>query len=150
MRATRASPLFITSKPSPFSPFLPCGSSSCDRYLASLAFSTPRWYSVAVAGRWAAAAAQQRQQGGVVGHSAMPPLPVPTMPRLLVLRQSGTGEVLRGGVHSSLLASPPTCVPPRPSPLFFCVLAISFSISPIFSRIPMVAGCPRALGEAEI
>lgn len=49
--ATRASPLFITSNPSPFSPFLPCGSNSCERYLASLAFSTPRWYSVAVLGR---------------------------------------------------------------------------------------------------
>lgn len=29
--------------------------------------------------------------------------------------------------------------PGRPSPLFFCVRAISFSISEIFSRIPMVA-----------
>lgn len=46
--ATLASPLFITSKPSPFSPFFPDGSNNCDRYLASLALSTPKWYSVAI------------------------------------------------------------------------------------------------------
>ena len=45
--ATRASPDLSTSKPSPFSPFLPVGSSSCPRYLASLAFNVPKWYSVA-------------------------------------------------------------------------------------------------------
>lgn len=35
-------------------------------------------------------------------------------------------------------------LPGRPSPLFFCVRAISFSISEIFSRIPMVADEPGA------
>ena len=34
--------------------------------------------------------------------------------------------------------------PGRPSPLFFCVRAISFSISEIFSRIPMAAAEPGA------
>lgn len=47
MSATRASPDFSTSKPSPFSPFLD-GSSNCERYLANFAFSVPKWYSVAV------------------------------------------------------------------------------------------------------
>ena len=32
----------------------------------------------------------------------------------------------------------------RPSPLFFCVRAISFSISEIFSKIPMAAAEPSA------
>ena len=40
--ATLASPDFKTSKPSPFSPFLPEGSKSWDRYLASLAFNVPK------------------------------------------------------------------------------------------------------------
>ena len=35
--ATLASPLFMTSKPSPFSPPFPEGSNNCDLYLASLA-----------------------------------------------------------------------------------------------------------------
>lgn len=39
--ATRASPDFNTSKPSPFSPFL-AGSSNCDRYFANFAFSRPK------------------------------------------------------------------------------------------------------------
>ena len=47
MRATRASPLFITSNPSPFSPFFPDGSSNWLLYLASFALRTPKWYSVA-------------------------------------------------------------------------------------------------------
>uniref|UniRef100_A0A182U889 Uncharacterized protein n=1 Tax=Anopheles melas TaxID=34690 RepID=A0A182U889_9DIPT len=47
IRAMRASPDLSTSNPSPFSPFFD-GSSSCDRYFASFAFSNPRWYSVAV------------------------------------------------------------------------------------------------------
>lgn len=34
--------------------------------------------------------------------------------------------------------------PGRPSPLFFCVRAISFSISEIFSKIPMAAAEPGA------
>ena len=45
--ATLASPDLSTSKPSPFSPFLPEGSNNCERYLANLAFKVPRWYSVA-------------------------------------------------------------------------------------------------------
>ena len=72
--ATRASPDLSTSNPSPFSPFFPVGSSSCDLYLANLALRVPRWYSVA---------------------------------------------------------------------LFFCVRAISFSISLIFSRMPMVINRER-------
>lgn len=69
-RATRASPDFITSNPSPYylnqrintplhsllamrlmSVTFPAdfeGSRSCDLYLASLALSKPKWYSVAV------------------------------------------------------------------------------------------------------
>ena len=47
IRATRASPDFKTSKPSPFSPDFLEGSNNCERYLASLAFSSPKWYSVA-------------------------------------------------------------------------------------------------------
>lgn len=46
MSATRASPLFNTSKPSPFSDFLD-GSNNCERYFASFAFRRPKWYSVA-------------------------------------------------------------------------------------------------------
>jgi hypothetical protein len=46
MRATLASPLFNTSKPSPFSDFFD-GSKSWDLYLASFAFRRPKWYSVA-------------------------------------------------------------------------------------------------------
>lgn len=42
MSATRASPDFITSKPSPPFPLLPSGSSSIARYLANLPFSRPR------------------------------------------------------------------------------------------------------------
>lgn len=50
MRATRASPDFITSKPSPLDEADLEGSRSCARYLASFAFSRPRWYSVAMGG----------------------------------------------------------------------------------------------------
>lgn len=46
IRATLASPLFRTSKPSPFSDFLD-GSSNCDLYFANFAFKRPKWYSVA-------------------------------------------------------------------------------------------------------
>lgn len=45
--ATRASPDFMTSKPSPLEEADLEGSSSWARYLASFAFSRPRWYSVA-------------------------------------------------------------------------------------------------------
>lgn len=51
IRATRASPDFITSKPSPLTPADLEGSRSWALYLASLAFSKPRWYSVARGGR---------------------------------------------------------------------------------------------------
>lgn len=47
MRATRASPDFMTSKPSPLAPDDLEGSRSWALYLASLALSKPRWYSVA-------------------------------------------------------------------------------------------------------
>lgn len=46
IKATRASPLFNTSNPSPFSDFFD-GSRSCDLYLANFAFRRPKWYSVA-------------------------------------------------------------------------------------------------------
>lgn len=46
MSATLASPDFSTSNPSPFSDFFD-GSNNWALYLASLAFSTPKWYSVA-------------------------------------------------------------------------------------------------------
>lgn len=46
INATLASPLFKTSKPSPFSDFFE-GSRSCERYFANLAFNKPKWYSVA-------------------------------------------------------------------------------------------------------
>lgn len=46
MRATRASPDFITSKPSPLPPDLD-GSNNCALYLASFAFNKPKWCSVA-------------------------------------------------------------------------------------------------------
>lgn len=45
--ATRASPDFMTSKPSPLDEDDLDGSRSWARYLASFAFSRPRWYSVA-------------------------------------------------------------------------------------------------------
>lgn len=48
MRATLASPDFMTSKPSPGFELLVAGSSSIARYLASLALSVPTWYSVAL------------------------------------------------------------------------------------------------------
>lgn len=47
IRATLASPDFITSKPSPLAPADFDGSRSWALYLANLAFSKPRWYSVA-------------------------------------------------------------------------------------------------------
>lgn len=47
IKATRASPDFKTSNPSPFSPFL-AGSNNCDRYFANFAFNRPKWYSVAI------------------------------------------------------------------------------------------------------
>jgi len=40
----------MTSNPSPLSFDLELGSSNCDRYFASFAFKSPRWYSVAK--RW--------------------------------------------------------------------------------------------------
>ena len=46
--ATRASPDFSTSNPSPDSPFFPVGSNNSERYLANFAFKVPRWYSVAM------------------------------------------------------------------------------------------------------
>lgn len=46
IKATLASPDFKTSNPSPFSCFLD-GSNRVARYLANLAFSKPKWYSVA-------------------------------------------------------------------------------------------------------
>lgn len=50
MSATLASPDFCTSKPVPAPPDLATGSSNWARYLASLAFKRPRWYSVAYLG----------------------------------------------------------------------------------------------------
>jgi len=47
IRATLASPDFITSKPSPLAPADFEGSRSWALYLANLAFNKPRWYSVA-------------------------------------------------------------------------------------------------------
>lgn len=47
INATLASPDFCTSKPTPVGPDFEAGSRSCARYRASLAFSRPRWYSVA-------------------------------------------------------------------------------------------------------
>lgn len=47
IKATRASPDFKTSNPSPFSPAFLEGSSNCERYFASLALRRPKWYSVA-------------------------------------------------------------------------------------------------------
>lgn len=69
IKATRASPDFMTSNPSPPLPPFFSGSSSIARYLASLALSVPRWYSISRArgrgypGREVTEAAERRRSG---------------------------------------------------------------------------------------